>query len=323
LSAGHHLHAAAGKMLMQDILSQLPANSTCEQKAAATASVVALGTSLQLLSKYTSFLAVDCSGQVQEPIQAHSISANIPTNSNSQGPFAINECSSVDFPEFLSLMARKMKDTDTEEELIEAFKVFDRDGNGFISAAELRHVMCNLGEKLTDEEVDEMIREADVNCGYVPASPALAPCQTACDSSDNLQPLILLQAFDGSWELTERLAGILGMPIASLAAENSGAGETVWATALAIAFLQLRIVSRAGEWKFVAHKAREWLKQHGVNLEKLLALAEEKLSSFEPRCDVHHDVITEVSRQAHAVHGQIPCAGMINYEDFVKMMMAK
>jgi len=41
----------------------------------------------------------------------------------------------IDFPEFLSLMARKMKDTDTEEELIEAFKVFDRDGNGLISAA--------------------------------------------------------------------------------------------------------------------------------------------------------------------------------------------
>jgi len=69
----------------------------------------------------------------------------------------------IDFPEFLSLMARKMKDTDTEEELIEAFKVFDRDGNGFISAAELRHVMTNLGEKLTDEEVDEMIREAWTN----------------------------------------------------------------------------------------------------------------------------------------------------------------
>merc|ERR1712232_1295074 len=70
---------------------------------------------------------------------------------------------SVDFPEFLSLTARKMKDTDTEEELIESFKVFDRGGNGFISAAELRHVMTNLGEKLADEEVDDMIREADVD----------------------------------------------------------------------------------------------------------------------------------------------------------------
>lgn len=69
----------------------------------------------------------------------------------------------IDFPEFLTMMSRKMKDTDSEEELREAFRVFDKDGNGFISAAELRHVMTNLGEKLTDEEVDEMIREADID----------------------------------------------------------------------------------------------------------------------------------------------------------------
>mmetsp|Transcript_8066 Transcript_8066/g.8928 ORF Transcript_8066/g.8928 Transcript_8066/m.8928 type:complete len:150 (+) Transcript_8066:46-495(+) len=69
----------------------------------------------------------------------------------------------IDFPEFLSMMAKQMKNEDTEEEIREAFKVFDKDGNGFISAAELRHVMTNLGEKLTDEEVDEMIREADVD----------------------------------------------------------------------------------------------------------------------------------------------------------------
>jgi calmodulin len=55
----------------------------------------------------------------------------------------------VDFPAFLTIMARKMKDTDTEEDIIEAFRVFDKDGSGVISAAELRHVMTNLGEKLT------------------------------------------------------------------------------------------------------------------------------------------------------------------------------
>ncbi|ELW54873.1 F-box only protein 47 [Tupaia chinensis] len=69
----------------------------------------------------------------------------------------------IDFPEFLTMMARKMKDTDSEEEIREAFHVFDKDGNGYISAAELLHVMTNLGEKLTDEEVDEMIREADID----------------------------------------------------------------------------------------------------------------------------------------------------------------
>ncbi len=80
--------------------------------------------------------------------------------------FHIFVCSgngTIDFPEFLTMMARKMKDTDSEEEIREAFRVFDKDGNGFISAAELRHVMTNLGEKLTDEEVDEMIREADID----------------------------------------------------------------------------------------------------------------------------------------------------------------
>lgn len=79
--------------------------------------------------------------------------------------FASNQTGNgtIDFPEFLTMMARKMKDTDSEEEIREAFRVFDKDGNGFISAAELRHVMTNLGEKLTDEEVDEMIREADID----------------------------------------------------------------------------------------------------------------------------------------------------------------
>ncbi|PAA62325.1 hypothetical protein BOX15_Mlig020900g2 [Macrostomum lignano] len=69
----------------------------------------------------------------------------------------------IDFEEFCILMGKRIKDTDTEAELKEAFRVFDKDGNGFISPAELKAVMCNLGEKLTDEEVEEMIKEADMN----------------------------------------------------------------------------------------------------------------------------------------------------------------
>ena len=69
----------------------------------------------------------------------------------------------MDFQEFLTMMAKMLKQGDSEEELLEAFKVFDKDGNGQISAAELRHVMTNLGEKLTDEQVDEMIKEADID----------------------------------------------------------------------------------------------------------------------------------------------------------------
>ena len=63
---------------------------------------------------------------------------------------------------FFTMMARKMKDTDSEEETGEALQVFDKDSNGYIHVAELCHVVTNLGEKLMDEEVDEMIREADI-----------------------------------------------------------------------------------------------------------------------------------------------------------------
>merc|ERR1712086_359432 len=71
--------------------------------------------------------------------------------------------STIDFSEFLNLMAKKMAGGDDEAELLEAFKVFDKDGNSTIEASELKTVMENLGEKLTDEEIEEMMKEADID----------------------------------------------------------------------------------------------------------------------------------------------------------------
>lgn len=57
-----------------------------------------------------------------------------------------------------------MKGTDeTENDLLEAFKVFDKDQDGSITQDELRSVMTNLGQKLTSQELDEMIKEADTD----------------------------------------------------------------------------------------------------------------------------------------------------------------
>ncbi|KAH6569233.1 hypothetical protein BASA50_002850 [Batrachochytrium salamandrivorans] len=67
----------------------------------------------------------------------------------------------VEFDELMAMMTCKMKDIDFDEERAEAFKMFDKDGNGFITATELKVVMGNIGEKLTDDEIEEMIREAD------------------------------------------------------------------------------------------------------------------------------------------------------------------
>ena len=42
-----------------------------------------------------------------------------------------------------------------------AFRIFDKDDDGYITVDELRHIMQSLGEKMTEKELDEMVGEAD------------------------------------------------------------------------------------------------------------------------------------------------------------------
>ena len=70
----------------------------------------------------------------------------------------------LDFEEFLDMITFKRVDTESEEDVRAAFDVSDKDGNGLISEAELRHVMINSGVELSDDdEPGEMIREADTD----------------------------------------------------------------------------------------------------------------------------------------------------------------
>jgi Ca2+-binding EF-hand superfamily protein len=60
-------------------------------------------------------------------------------------------------------MSRQIRHSDKEGELMDAFRAFDTNRSGYISAQELRNVMINMGQKMTEEEVDGMIREIDSN----------------------------------------------------------------------------------------------------------------------------------------------------------------
>ena len=54
------------------------------------------------------------------------------------------------------------------EEFIRGFQVFDKEGNGFIGAGELRYVLTQLGEKMTDEEVDELLKGVQIGpCVFI------------------------------------------------------------------------------------------------------------------------------------------------------------
>ena len=67
----------------------------------------------------------------------------------------------IDFNEFLDMMTAKMGDRDSTEEIIKAFKLFDDDNTGKISFRNLKRVAKELGENISDEEIQEMIDEAD------------------------------------------------------------------------------------------------------------------------------------------------------------------
>merc|ERR1711887_179754 len=63
------------------------------------------------------------------------------------------------FEDFLPILwgVATSKDPGSYEDFYEGLKVFDKDGQGSISPAELRHVMMNLGEKLTNDEVSFLL----------------------------------------------------------------------------------------------------------------------------------------------------------------------
>lgn len=70
---------------------------------------------------------------------------------------------SIEFPEFLWMMAQKTSELAAEDDIRECFRVFDRDGNGYISKEEMKAVMMNIGETVSEDECSQFIYEADVD----------------------------------------------------------------------------------------------------------------------------------------------------------------
>lgn len=75
----------------------------------------------------------------------------------------------VDFDTFSRILNRPggFRDLDDPENYCRGFQVFDKDMTGFIGVGQLRYILTNLGEKMSDEEVDELLKAVDTSSGEI------------------------------------------------------------------------------------------------------------------------------------------------------------
>ncbi|KAJ1916847.1 calmodulin-like 3 [Mycoemilia scoparia] len=78
-----------------------------------------------------------------------------------------NNTGSVDFNSFLKIAGSTKNQGVNYEELLEAMNVFDKEGNGYIPAEEFKRIMMSLGEKMTEYEADELIKESADSSGHI------------------------------------------------------------------------------------------------------------------------------------------------------------
>jgi len=73
------------------------------------------------------------------------------------------------FDEFLPMLATitRNQDPGSYEDFVEGLRVFDKEGNGTVNAAELRHVLTTLGEKLSEDEVEQLLTGHEDNNGQI------------------------------------------------------------------------------------------------------------------------------------------------------------
>ena len=78
-----------------------------------------------------------------------------------KGEINPNDNNMFDLKEYISIMERRNREKDGDDDLFNIFKIIDKDENNLIGATELLNFMNALGHKVSQEETEEMIKEFD------------------------------------------------------------------------------------------------------------------------------------------------------------------
>lgn len=140
----------------------------------------------------------------------------------------------VDFETFQRVLNRPggFREPGEPEEYCRGFQVFDKDMTGHIGVGELKYILTNLGEKMSEEEVDELLKAVDTSSGQVnyigTSGPCVASfgkrlanfraigCRARADDSRELGGKVYLldesRGFSGGLQPTEPFRGVQGPP---------------------------------------------------------------------------------------------------------------
>ena len=227
--------------------------------------VVALAKAYGLASRHTSFVAVE---QREAPTEGGAVLVKVPIalqrgwGGQPAAPARACACMAR-VSQMASPSPAGLKRAAVSRE---ALTMADRDEEMAMTAESLDEAeQFELGQaELLARDTPRRLLESESD-GEPLATPATGP--QPAGRSGPLGTLVALQRFDGSWDLTEKLAGFLGRKLGELLAridaQNHQARKAL-ATALALAWLEREAADRADEWSLLAEKARRWLDACGV-----------------------------------------------------------
>ena len=271
VARGRELRAAVGRALV------LQAEAAVREPAhVKDANVEAIGVGLQIATRRTSFVAVE--PRVDTPCPSSSapssstLSSSAPTSqhrrllravSANTPPLSMSDVAGGALPMFRSLGHSSHASTDTE---LEAYPVFRSLSAAPAAPMEVRSMAFAKQHADTTKGGSATVR-----------------------TEPRFHPLVLLQLFDGSWELNEALATALGRPWEALSTPPTGVVNLrVWATALALACLEAEHTCWEDEWSLLAHKGRVWMQAEcptrdagRVVASALMKMAKQRLQSQE------------------------------------------